>query len=202
MPVAQLFTAGLEAVMNKVLAFDEQSQQRLKPLNGKQLRVELNELPWPLTFVFSQRIDVLAEADSQADCMMRMSMQTLPQLQDSSQLTQLIQDRKLELIGDIHVAQSFSVLLKELDIDWEQQLANYTGDVVAHQSVQWVKQARSSFVSHLDSVLNTLSEGALQEKRLAVPAPEVEQFNQQVNVLRGDVARLEARLNQLSIPKK
>ncbi|MDN4502121.1 SCP2 sterol-binding domain-containing protein [Alteromonadaceae bacterium BrNp21-10] len=202
MPAAQLVTAALETFINSVLQLDEQSQQRLLPLAEKQLCVELQEFPWPITFVFSDRIDLLVNSDAQADCLMRLSVQTLPQLQDNSQLTQLIQDRKLELIGDIHVAQSFSLLLKELDIDWEEQLARYTGDVVAHQSMQLFKSAQQQFSTRMQSFGSMLSEGALQEKRIAVAALEVKAFNQQVNDLRADTARLEAHLNQLFIHKK
>ena len=38
--------------------------------------------------------------------------------------------------------QAFSALLGELDIDWEEELSRYTGDVVAHTLCSGARQAR------------------------------------------------------------
>src|SRR5690606_20467159 len=105
MPVAQLVTAVIETAINKLLAMDDHSTARLVPLAGKQLKIELREFPWPLTLVFNDKVDVQANSAAEVDCTLKLSISTLNKLQDTSQLTQLIQNRELELLGDIHVAQ-------------------------------------------------------------------------------------------------
>lgn len=197
MPAAQLASAILEATINKLLDMDEQSAQRLAPLSGKQLKVELQELPWPLTFVFSDKVDVLVDATAEVDCTLSLSLSTLTKLQDTSQLTQLIQNRELELIGDLHVAQSFSVLMKELHIDWEEQLSVYTGDVFAHQTMRSAQQLGQSVKHSAGQFRDLLRDAALEEKAIAAHPVAVEAFYQDVNQLRADTARFEARLNLL-----
>ncbi|WP_438864443.1 ubiquinone biosynthesis accessory factor UbiJ [Neptunicella sp.] len=194
MPAAQLASAILETTINKLLSMDEQSAQRLAPLAGKQLKVELQELPWPLTFVFNDSIDVLVNAEGEVDCTLRLSLSTLTKLQDTSQLTQLIQNRELELIGDLHVAQSFSVLMKELHIDWEEQLSVYTGDVFAHQTMRSAQQLGQSVKHSAGQFRDLLRDAAIEEKAIAAHPVAVEAFYQDVNQLRADTARFEARL--------
>ncbi|MBC3766577.1 ubiquinone biosynthesis accessory factor UbiJ [Neptunicella marina] len=198
MPAAQLAGAFIESAINKLLSLDPASQKRLIALNGKQLVVAVKELPWPLTFIFNDKISLLMTAAEQPDCRIALSLSTLNKLKDTSQLTRLIQERELELIGDIHVAQSFSVLLNELDIDWEEQLSVYTGDVVAHQTIYGAKQLVARFKEHGQQLQQGLSDALIQEKQLIAHPMAIEQFSQAVNQLRSDTERLDARLKRLS----
>ncbi|WP_088331281.1 SCP2 sterol-binding domain-containing protein [Lacimicrobium sp. SS2-24] len=196
MPAPQLLTGGIEMAINNLLSLDPDSPQRLLPLNGKRLQVKLHELPWPLTFAFSQRVDVLAD-EQQADCTIVLSIATLKKMQDISQLSYLIQQQELSLNGDMHTAQSFSNLVKDLNIDWEEQLSRYTGDVIAHQSFRTARQLHHRLTAKLQRLGDILKDVAMDEKQLAAHPLAVEDFSEQVNDLRSDVARFEARLLQL-----
>ncbi|WP_102794628.1 ubiquinone biosynthesis accessory factor UbiJ [Bowmanella denitrificans] len=197
MPAPQLLAGALELALNKVLSLDNASQQRLAPLCGKRMRVKLKELPWPLTFVFSSQIDLLMDDEQPVDCAMELSLTHLQEMQDPANISALIQDKKLSLNGDMHTAQSFAALLKELDIDWEEQLSRYTGDVFAHQSVQLAKSLHQRAKGHLQQLGQIIKDGALHEKQLAAHPLAVEDFSRDVNKLRADTARFEARLSQL-----
>lgn len=197
MPMPQLLAGALELALNKVLALDPRSQLRLAALDGKRMRIKLQELPWPLTFAFSSRIDVLMDEEQQVDCEMALSLSHINEMQDPANISALIQDKKLSLNGDMHTAQSFSALMKELDIDWEEHLSRYTGDVFAHESVRLVKNLHQRAKGHFQQLGQIIKDGALQEKQLAAHPLAVEDFSQAVNQLRADTARFEARLNQL-----
>ena len=203
MPFAQLLTSGIELGINQLLTLDPASQQRLKKLHGKQLKVTVRELPWPLIFSFSERIDLMAEQvsdDSSAnqhaptDCHIELALETLPELKDSSKISQLIQQNKLVLLGDINVAQAFSGLIKDLDIDWEEQLSQYTGDVFAHQAFANMKSVFVSAQQNMQKFSASLSETLMAEPAVAVSADRVTAFCEQVNDLRSAAQRLEARL--------
>ncbi len=199
MPVAQLLSAGIEVAFNQLLKLDPDSQVRLTKLAGKSLQVRLKELPWPILFSFSEQIDVqlLSEqqvADSAADCVIELNLETLPKLKDSSQLTQLIQQQQLNLVGDIYVAQTFSSLLKELDIDWEEQLSHYVGDVAAHKSFSTAKAALNSAKQQVSKQEQALAKKLTQADSIAVTADEMRSFSQGVSHLRSATERLAARL--------
>jgi ubiquinone biosynthesis protein UbiJ len=204
-------TSGIELAMNQLLKLDDDSQQRLKKLAGKSLQVTIKELPWPLLFSFSNQIDLravippnndLEPTPEPVDCVIELNLETLPKLKDSSQLTQLIQQKKLNLIGDIYVAQTFSALLKDLDIDWEEQLSGYTGDVVAHQTFTSMKALFDKAKSQIDQGAIELGEHLTQSNSIAVKPSEMMGFSRSVSDLRSATERLSARIALLEQTKK
>ena len=211
MPFAQLMTSGIELALNQLLRLDEDSQQRLKKLSGKSLQVTIKELPWPLLFSFSEQIDIRAAMPSDmdlepttetVDCLIELNLETLPKLRDSSQLTQLIQQKQLNLIGDIYVAQTFSALIKELDIDWEEQLSGYTGDVVAHQTFASMRTLFDTAKTQIEQGAIELGDRLTQSDSVAVKPSEMFEFSKNVSELRSDAERLSARLALLEQAKK
>lgn len=196
MPTPQLLSSGLELSLNKLLALDENSASRLAALNGKVLEVRLKELPWAITFIFNQQIHLLIDADSPADCQISLSLMQLSELQDSSQITQLIKQEKLALEGELEVAQQFAQLIKDWQVDWEQQLSEHTGDVFAHQLFSVAKGLKNKAQKDFSFLKQLLSEGATEEKAIAAHSVAMQQFSQQVDELRAATSRLEARISQ------
>jgi len=189
--------------MNQWLKLDDDSQQRLKKLSGKSLQVTIKELPWPLLFSFSEQIDVrtvitpendLEPSPEPVDCLIELNLETLPKLKDSSQLTQLIQQKQLNLIGDIYVAQTFSALLKDLDVDWEEQLSHYTGDVMAHQTFTTMRALFDTAKSQIEQGAIELGEHLTQSNSIAVKPSEMLEFSRSVSDLRSASERLSARI--------
>jgi len=89
-------------------------------------------------------------------------------------------------------------LLKRADLDWEELLSRYTGDVIAHQIgnlarslTRWSKDAGARLGQDLAEYL-------LFESALLPPRLEVETFLDAVDQLRNDVDRLAARLQHVS----
>ncbi len=216
MPAAQLVSASIERIINHLLKLDSDSKAALAKLKGKRLTVKLREFPWPLTFVFSDKVDVLVNesfdnqsqkeqanislqdtASANQDCRIELSFSALQTIQDSSQITGLIQRNELKLDGDLSVAQGFGDLIKNIDIDWEEQLSKYTGDVIAHSVFNAGKQAARKINKHTKALLTILSEGAIEEKNIAAHKLLVEDFCSDVNQLRSATERLEARLTLL-----
>jgi ubiquinone biosynthesis protein UbiJ len=211
MPFAQLVTSGIELAMNQLLKLDDDSQQRLKKLSGKSLQVSIRELPWPLLFSFSEQIDVrtvitadneLEPTSEQVDCLIELNLETLPKLKDSSQLTQLIQNKQLNLIGDIYVAQTFSALLKDLDVDWEEQLSVYTGDVLAHQTFTSMRTLFDTAKTQIEQGAIELGERLTQSDSIAVKPSEMMGFSRSVSDLRSATERLSAKIALLEQVKK
>lgn len=210
MPTPQLLTAMLEDAINRVLSLDEESAERCKPLQGKRLQVDLQELPFELLFVVTSKIDVLTiprekngeklttstqpKAQPEVDCVIACSLFTLPELRNVANLTSLIKSEKLQLEGDIQVAQQFSQLFKRLDIDWEEQMSTYTGDVLAHQTVTMGKTLLGKLEKLVAQASVAMRDAAIEEKGIAAPKTLVDRFNDEVFDLQGRVRKLENRI--------
>ena len=72
MPTSALVTATAESVLNKLLSLDEDSEARLKALNGARLTAFVSPLPYGITLSFSDRVDVLSEQGSFDDVVVQM----------------------------------------------------------------------------------------------------------------------------------
>jgi len=108
-----------------------------------------------------------------------------------------IRDGDVELSGDALLAQKFQQLLRYGHPDIEEELSGVIGDVAAHgigelvRGVgEWGREARATMRQNVGEYL--------QEESRAVPTrDEVEAFREQVETLRDDVARFEARLKAI-----
>lgn len=206
MPASALLTATLEQAINRVLPLDPDSVARLQALSGARLTAFVAPLPFGLSLSFSEQVDVHAVHEAPAEvvaaltekeCCIQTSLSVLPELQQTSQLTRLIQQQKLTVDGELQIAQQVSALFQQLDIDWEEQLAQVTNDVIAHQAFATGRQVHERVTSLLGTFSRTLGNAVVEEKQLAAHRLAVMHFNDSVSTLRDDVARAENRLEKL-----
>ncbi|KJF80321.1 SCP2 domain-containing protein [Photobacterium angustum] len=197
MPLDAFVTGTVETSLNQLLKDDADSQRRLARLRGKVISVTLNEFSKTLYFVFSHQIDVLAGFEGEVDCQLALNLSVLPELRQQANLTQLIKADKLALDGDLQLAQHFSTLLSGLKPDVEEKLSQYTGDVVAHTLVSSVKSWSRFIRQGVKNRQRDLAEVITEEWQLLPQPLEMVHFYDQVDDLKSDVARFEARLNQL-----
>ncbi|NMH60288.1 ubiquinone biosynthesis accessory factor UbiJ [Alteromonas ponticola] len=206
MPAMALLSGAIETLINQVLSFDPDSQQRLEKLNHACLSVFIEGVPNGITLHFADKVEVSIENDAfealeqnlaAQHCCIKTQLAVLPELKETSQLTRLIQQKKLYLEGDINVAQQASALFKELDIDWEEQLAKYTGDVFAHQAFSTAHRLFDSLTEFATKGQRIAANAVVEEKELAAHKLAVLHFCDEVSDLRNDVERFEVRLAQL-----
>ncbi|NUY55433.1 hypothetical protein BZG78_03560 [Salinivibrio sp. MA351] len=192
-----LVCAGLETALNGVINKDADSQRRLARLKGRSIGVTLQEYNRQWVFVFGQQIDVLSHYEGELDCALSLSLSALPQLQQKANLTALIKADKLTLDGDMDVAQQFSQLLSGIQFDVAEWLSPYTGDVVAHTLVSQAQQRWQQLQQLAQRQQRYAGEVITEEWRLAPGPLEVAAYSDQVDELRSDAARLEAKVKQL-----
>lgn len=197
MPIDQLATAVIETAINTLINDNPDYGRRLSRLKGQVLQIHLIEVDKKLTFVFSQQVDVLANYEGEPDCYLSLHLASLTDLRDKNNITQLIKQEKIELVGDIKLAQHFSELLELIKPDIEEWMSRVTGDIVAHSLVQgaknmayWAKTRASKHQSHLAQIIT-------EEWRIAPPPLEVAYFCDQVDEIKSDIEQLESRLNLL-----
>jgi ubiquinone biosynthesis protein UbiJ len=102
----------------------------------------------------------------------------------------------VELGGDVILARKFQSLLRYARPDFEEELSVLVGDAAAHGIGEFVRGV-SQWGKEAGSTLQQNMSEYLQEESRSVPSRyEAEVFRGQVDTLRDDVARFEARLKR------
>jgi ubiquinone biosynthesis protein UbiJ len=106
----------------------------------------------------------------------------------------LLRDGSIDITGDAVMAGQFRKLLQYGRPDLEEELSGVVGDVAAHGIGEFFRGIGRWSVEAGETMGQNVGE-YLKEERQAVPGRhEVDAFRADVNTLRDDVARFEARL--------
>jgi len=179
----QFICAVLESVINKALTLSLNGNKGLSSLDQKCLVVQLSELGFPLSFIICDGKVLVTSMDEHPDCSIHTSIKTLVELKKDQQVTELIKQDKLNIVGDIKVAQQFAQLAETLDIDWQTELAKHIGDVPTFKLTQLGKKLANKLGFAARQIEADSTEWLVHEKRLVVPRSEISSFNLQVSEL-------------------
>ena len=132
----------LEQALNYLI---DQGNADLGALNGKTLYFSLEDLPLDVNFVCTNdRIFVTTDTSTDADVDIKLKSSVFLALFQGKDLTELLRQDKIVIHGDVKTAQLLVDLLQQLDIDLEEALSKYTGDIIAHQVGKMAKKFKTS----------------------------------------------------------
>jgi ubiquinone biosynthesis protein UbiJ len=189
-------------ILNRNIQETTPARELCRQLDGKTVAVRVRDTALAMYFKINDEVVVLAaDSESDPDVVLTGSILTLARMAgapEDAARGAAVRDGALDLTGDAYTAQSFQELLAYAKPDIEEELSTIIGDAAAHRAgklarsvSKWAKNARMTMGSNIREYL--------QEESRDVPSRyEVERFTRQVDSLRDDVARLEARLNRLT----
>ena len=191
-------TAGIELAINRVLQLDEDILPRLQTLQGKVIAIEVRGLDVSLYLIPEiNKLSVYGRFEGEPDTTLRGTPLALMRMGLVKHAGDVLFAGDVEISGDVELGQQFSEILQALDIDWEEHLSHLTGDLLAHKLGNVVRGALSWGQQTMDTLGQDVAE-YLQEESETVPnQDEAEGFMSQVDVLRTDVDRMEARVKRL-----
>jgi ubiquinone biosynthesis protein UbiJ len=194
---AQALSAILEKLIEQFLRYNLHGTRALKPLSEKTLTVKLGELPFPLSFTVNNEKVHVSTSEAHYDCCLVTSVSTLIELQKEQQLTDLIRNDKLDIQGDLKVAQRFADIAQSLDIDWQSELAKRIGDIPAYKLGQLGRKIVDKLNFASQQIQADASEWLVHEKRLIVTSTELLSFSHDVDVIEQQLPKLSQRIENL-----
>ena len=197
MDTLEAFFRPLTALVNRQIKATTPARELCAELDGKVMAVRVKDTGLAMYFcVCPDEIALFGDFDGEPDVAISGSILSLARLAGAGG-EDAIRDGSLELIGDAEVAQAFQKLLGYGKPDIEEELSGVIGDAAAHRLGE-VARSVGSWGKEAGATLRQNITEFLQEERRDVPSRyEVEAFTRKVDELRDDVARVEARLNQL-----
>ena len=188
--------AGAEKLINKALEYDPGTRIGLQTLEGQVLAVHITS-PDAQFFVTpdDEGLRLMAQWDGDVDTRISGSLLALARI--GSQDIHNLKDSGVEVMGKTSLLADLQQLLKNVDIDWEEILTQFSGDIVGHQAAQLIR-GKLGWASERFNSGQRLTREFLTEELKAIPGKhELEDFYRQVDDLRLAVDRAAARINKL-----
>jgi ubiquinone biosynthesis protein UbiJ len=190
---------ALEAALNRALALDPATREGLAVLDGRSVELAMESPPLALRLqVQGDRLAVgPVDAANEPDLGIRATLGAL-----LAQLPPLRSDDappvgRMRVTGDADLARRLQRLTERFDPDWQQPFAAVFGDVVGVQVANAVAAALRHARDAGRDLAGTAAEYLTEESRDVVPRAELDAFNDAVDTLRDDAARLDARIARL-----
>ncbi len=184
---------------NRLLAYDEIALRGCLEMQGCCIAIDITDLDFQLYChpgdwgIRLSRDPPAREVDATISGRL-MALVNLASVDDK--VSTSIRER-VSFNGNVALAQKMQQLLTSLDIDWEEALAERTGDGLAFQVHQRARNLGKWLRQSADSLLQTSSEYLREEVRLSPTEVEFEVFQSRLTELKHDVARTEIRLQHL-----
>jgi ubiquinone biosynthesis protein UbiJ len=187
----------LPQVINRYLALDPESKKRLHDLENKVITLELAENIFQLQFI-SSGIAIKTHNFLSPDAVIKGRPLSLLHMSIDKKNRKKFFAEDISIEGNIEVGQQVIDLFDALEIDWEEYLSQGLGDVAAHQFTRFTRKIQS-FGKRIHATLaQNINEYVHEEANVTPPSEALKDFYQDIDNLRMDTDRLEARIQQLA----
>ena len=190
-------TEALETSVNHILKHDQATLEKFSALQDNVIAFELTDLNLTIyLFPHNEGIQVKYLYDGVADTTLQGNSLAFVNM-SFGDATESFFSGDVRIKGDIELGQRFKRILDQLDLDWEEWLSGFTGDLVAFKTGQVIRSFNSWSKDALKILELDAREYLQEEGQLNPHSSELDSFAKNISQLRDDTARLEARLSRI-----
>lgn len=188
--------AACEASVNQALQYDPGTRLALAELEGQVLAVDISTPAATIYVCFnSDGVQLLGIFEGSVSTRLRGSAVALILLMSGGQTS--LANSGVEVFGSTSLLSKLQGIARNIDIDWEEPLTQLLGDLLGHQSAEYIRWRCNYITERVKAGLRLGSEFLTEENRSLPATAEVEFFCDQVDQLRLDADRAQAKLQAL-----
>lgn len=175
--------ATLESAINTALRYDPGSRIALAKLEGQVLALESTAPPLRMFLApHSEGVSVMGLFEGEVTTLLRGPLTSLMALTLNQSSNLAASD--VEVMGETALLVNLQRIFANLDIDWEEPLSQWLGDVVGHETADAIRAAKG-WVSARGQTATRLAGEYLTEELKSLPSQsELKQFYNDVDELR------------------
>lgn len=192
----------LEQALNRYVQLDPEFVGRWQKLQGKVIAIELLPMHCAFSMVFSQEKILLSYyGDQQQKKTPQVFIKGTPlallqvALTDKNRHQFFAEDVLIE--GDAELAQQVVHVFDQLEIDWEEHLARMLGDFPTYHLGNLFRKTKKFKDRINETITQNFNEYLHEEKEFFPTTEALQDFFHEVDVLRLDVDRLDAKILHL-----
>lgn len=188
--------AAAETAINQTLMYDPGTRLALAKLEGQVLAVDVSAPALSLYLAFNcDGLQLLGNFEGNVSTRLRGKAVNLAALIQGNNTS--LANSGVEVFGNTALLSKLQTIARNLDIDWEEPLIQLFGDLLGHQSAEYIRWRCGYIQARLKAGLRLSTEFLTEENRSLPARAELEFFYQQVDTLRTSTDRTEAKLQAL-----
>ena len=193
-----LALSGLESAINRGIRLDPTFEEKLMPLQDKLIKIDITDIRFDFILtVQNSHVTLLSTTDKPIHTIICGSIPSFIKVGINQGSRASVFGSDMTISGDLMVGETISNLFKQLNIDWEYHLSTYTGDRLSRQIFYHGKRTKDALKRTFRSVGNNIKDYVFQEASLLPTPAEVEQHYDDIQRLKQDAERMEARIQRL-----
>lgn len=195
--------AGVEHGLNRVLALDSTALPRLARLSGRVIAVDCTAPALQLFILPSgEGLQLAGQWTGAADCRLRAPAASLLRLATGKDKTAVLHSPQVELDGDSAALLELAGILQDLELDWEYELSRWLGPLASQLLGSHIRSRANWTGKTLDSLRLNLADYLNEESRSLVGQREADARFAELDRLKLDLDRLDARIERIIPPHK
>ena len=184
----------VESLLNRNIAGSTRARELVARLAGRSLEVRVTPTPVRIRFsVADGLVSVGPGGEGEPGAVIEGTPLSLASLA-GPEPEDRIRQGAIRISGDAETAQLFQKLFRAARPDFEEELSRLVGDAAAHHLANAARSVLDFGRRAADTFARNMGEYLTEESRDHPAQPEVEAWIEQVDRLREDADRLEARL--------
>ncbi|MGI9228721.1 MAG: ubiquinone biosynthesis accessory factor UbiJ [Gammaproteobacteria bacterium] len=193
-----MIQVSINSLLKRLLQLDPEVAAEIYTLAGSVIQINLQNTAAVFTFmIHADGVEFLGEAADNVTVRISGTPAALLAYAAADRNGHNAIPGDLEIAGDVYIVQQLIASLKKLDLDWEEQLAQLSGDTLARKSAQLLRGGATALKNLRHKLELDMGEYLRFEKEAVADEQELTQFSQTVDALRDDVERLKQRLLRL-----
>lgn len=191
--VSKLILPIIAKISNEYLQCDPEMKQRLDPYNGCVLRATITTFDWSFYIkIHSQQLELTEDDPGFIDAAFEAGISALTKAAFSEKVGI---SEEIELHGDTAMIQTIINIFKQIEIDWEECIANYTGDAIAHGIGNVARGIKAFHQKIFETNQLNIKEYLQEEVNLLVSPFAIDDFCKDVDSFRDEVERIDAKIS-------
>jgi len=185
-------------VLNTALSQDLETKAKLDQFEQRCIAINISDFNKTVNAsIIDQQIHLSSDSSLSADLTISGKALTLAKLGSDPES---LFSSEIDIHGDVQFAKQLRDLLEGFDFDWEAQLAKVTGDTLSYPLAHGIRQVSRWAKNTHNSLQENVAEYLKEEARLLPDKSLINDFMAQIDTLRADSDRLEARIQRLQQP--
>lgn len=189
--ILTLLLPALEKIINRALKTDPDAIAKIAGIENQVISVHCED--WRIQFYIvcsARELQFEKKLNCKANTIIKGTLNNFLHIFIRGADSKILFQYPIDIEGNTHNIEVLRDAFKNLDIDFEEKLAHFIGDTLAHKICFQIKESKKALKNTRQKLIDQATEYVYFESKNLPTRKQVEQFYDDVATLRDDVERM------------